>query len=768
MRTWLTGFCCGVCLLGLVHQLPMPLPVLAIAAGVVGCLLLAGRLWFVGSLCLGLMWGAIHNDQALSQRIPACVAGLTLEVDVRIFDDPVPLLTDAGVQVGLRILGKVVDARDNGCVSLQGRRLRLSWHGAPAMSSGQNWRLSVAIKPPWGFQNPGGFDYERWLLGRRLAGTGYVKTGQRLAGENAFHTAHTADETKGARAILNARLENMGLENTGVLRALTMGDASGLSSRDWDLLRTTGTVHLMVISGLHVGLVGGLGFFFGRWLARLVPWMLLWTPATWWGAFFGVTLSFIYVIFTGSGLPAIRALIMVVAGSIAVCLGRRTHLSSVFLVALTVILIWEPLAVHQQGFWLSFIAVAALLRFFSHRVDRHGWTVTFGLAQWCLLIGLTPAVALIIGQVAWTGALVNLLVLPLVSFCVIPAALFGVLMTLISADVGGWGFLVADWFVGWVMSLLNWFSGYPLDNAGYIDPWQVICIGVCAWMALSGYPWRQFVALAMLWSCWAWPVGTAIENGEFRLMALDVGQGSAIIVDTKEHRLLFDAGPRYSSGFDLGAAVVVPSLAATGPERLDVIVVSHGDLDHAGGVGSVVGAYPVGNIYSSAQMPGAQACSAGMQWRWDGVDFHIHHPSVRFRELFGDFKDNDASCVLSISNMKHTVLLAGDISSAVERYLSRRLPVDVTLTSAPHHGSRSSSSTSFVHLLKPVHVFVSAGRFNRYGHPHPDVARQYQEIGAHVYVTGDSGALIWESAVPERVVSWRERSARYWTLSPAK
>jgi len=759
----MVGFCCGVCLLGLVHQLPMPLPMLAIAAGVVGCLSLAGRLWFVGSLCLGLMWGAIHNDQALSQRLPDCVAGRTLEVDVRVLGDPAPLLTDTGVQVGLRFLAMVVGARTNGCVALDGRRLRLSWHGAPAMLAGQNWHLSVGIKPPWGYQNPGGFDYERWLLGQRLAGTGYVKAGQLAAHENSFGPV---DETRSVRATLNARLKGMALDNVGVLRALTMGDASGLSSRDWELLRATGTVHLMVISGLHVGLVGALGFFCGKWMARLVPWMLLWTPATWWGALFGITLSFSYVIFTGSGLPAIRALIMVVAGSIAVCLGRRTRLSSVFLVALTIILIWEPLAVHQQGFWLSFVAVAALLRFFSHRVDRHGWAVTFGLAQWCLLIGLTPAVALIIGQVAWTGALANLLVLPLVSFCVIPAALFGVLLTLVSADVGRWAFLIADWFIGWTTSVLTWFGGYPLDHTGHIDPWLVVCVGACAWTALGGYPWRQFLTLAMLWSCWAWPVATGIAWGEFRLMALDVGQGSALVVDTKQHRLLFDAGPRYSSGFDLGAAVVVPSIAATGPEKVDVIVISHGDVDHSGGLGSVVAAYPVGNIYSSVQLPGALACSEGMNWRWDGVDFRIHHPSMKFRELFGGVKGNDASCVLSISNTRHTVLLAGDIGRDVERYLSRRLPVDVTLTSAPHHGSRSSSSPSFVHLLRPVHVFVSAGRFNRYGHPHPDVVRRYREIGTHVYVTGDSGALIWESALPERVVSWREQRARYWTLPP--
>lgn len=767
MRTWLVGFCCGVCLLGLVQQLPMLLSELAIAAAFVACLTFGCRLWFIASLCVGLIWGALHNDHVLSQRLPGCVAGRTLVVDVLV-SDPVPLLTDTGVKVGLRFLATVTSAADNGCVALLGRRLRLSWHGSPAMLSGQTWHLSIRAKPPWGFQNPGGFDYERWLLGQRLAGTGYVKAGHLLdSGATDANSSDTSDDAKSVRALLDSRLAEMELENVGVLRALTMGDASGLSSQDWDLLRVTGTVHLMVISGLHVGLVGALGFFCGRWLARLVPWMLLWTPATWWGALSGSAVSAVYVVFTGSGLPAIRALIMVVAGAVAIGLGRRTQLSSVFLVALTVILLWEPLAVHQQGFWLSFIAVAALLRFFTHRYDRHGWLVTFGLAQWCLLIGLTPAVALSLGQVAWAGTLANLLVLPIVSFCVIPAALCGVLLTLISPDVGQWGFLIADWFIGRATSLLTWFSGYSLDHVGHTDPWLVICVGLCAWTLLSGCPWRQFITLALLWSCWAWPVATGIDQGEFRLMALDVGQGSAIVVDTKEHRLLFDAGPRYSSGFDLGRAVVVPSLAATGPERLDVLVVSHGDLDHSGGVNAVVDAYPVGRIYSSVTLPGARDCSAGTKWTWDGVDFEIHHPSVQFLEemyLDGELRDNDASCVLGVSNARHTVLLMGDISSSVERYLARRLPVDVTLSFAPHHGSRSSSSLAFVRLLNPVHVFISAGRFNRYGHPHPDVVRRYQETGALVYVTGDSGALSWESDSPERVVSWRKKNERYWTL----
>ncbi|MCZ6854218.1 MAG: ComEC/Rec2 family competence protein, partial [Gammaproteobacteria bacterium] len=301
MRTWLAGFCCGVCLLGLVQQLPMPLPALAVCASVLTCVLLGCRLWFVGSLCLGLVWGAIHNDRALSQRLPGCVAGRTLNVDVRVLDDPVPLLTESGVKVGLRFLGKVTHAADKSCVELKDRQLRLSWHGAPQMSTGQKWNLSIAAKPPWGFRNPGGFDYERWLLGQRLNGTGYVKAGRPMGNDAADENSFNAGS---ARTVLDNTLEELELENPGVLRALTMGDASRLTSRQWDLLRATGTVHLMVISGLHVGLVGALGFFSGIWLARLMPWMLLWTPTTWWGALFGTSVSGVYVVFTGGGLPA--------------------------------------------------------------------------------------------------------------------------------------------------------------------------------------------------------------------------------------------------------------------------------------------------------------------------------------------------------------------------------------------------------------------------------------------------------------------------------
>jgi competence protein ComEC len=249
-----------------------------------------------------------------------------------------------------------------------------------------------------------------------------------------------------------------------------------------------------------------------------------------------------------------------------------------------------------------------------------------------------------------------------------------------------------------------------------------------------------------------------VPAGEFRVMALDVGQGSSIVVDTSNHRLLFDAGPRYPSGFDLGAAVVVPSIGATGARRLDVMVLSHSDLDHRGGAQSVLDALAPARVFESVPGPAAERCTAGISWRWDGVTFSFLSPSAAIPWA----NDNDGSCVLEIGNARERVLLPGDISAAVERRLLREAN-PVRLLFAPHHGSNTSSSNAFVRILHPDVVFVSAGKANRYGHPHGAVMRRYRAIDATVQITGEAGALVWESHRPREVQSYRFDRGAYWT-----
>ncbi len=547
-----------------------------------------------------------------------------------------------------------------------------------------------------------------------------------------------------------------------MLYALVSGDGSLISSAGWRMLRDTGTVHLMVVSGLHVGLVAGMGYHIARLAVRAFPLVLLWFPARRAGALAGVLAASGYVALTGGGVPGLRALCMSALILGALAWGRRLSPWLVWLVALVLVLVGQPDVVHRQGFWLSFGAVAVLIWFFAGRSVRErrlpGAAATLVRAQYALLIGLSPLLVMLQGQVPSSGPIANLVAVPVVSFLVIPAALLGALLVERVPVLGEAALTMAAVVVVELMSVLGASASLPpIFAAPRLLP-VLMALATGLLMLARGGPARHLL-LCLAWAIWALPPDHGVPVGEFRVLTMDVGQGSAVLVDTNNHRLLFDAGPRYPSGFDLGAQVVVPTIVATGAPRLDTLVVSHGDMDHSGGVDAVVGAVRVGEIYESRPDSGSSRCSVGRSWRWDDVDFRFLHPPTL--AMAGGLGSNDASCVLLIDNGRERVLLPGDIGAAVEGQLLRALdPIDVLL--AAHHGSATSSSRAFVRVVKPDVALISAGRGNRYGHPHPDVVERFEEVGARVYLTADHGALQWDSREPGTVLRWRRHTRRYW------
>lgn len=758
MRIWLLGLVVGLVTLAL----PV-LPVLSFAVhggiAAAGCLLLLSRrLLAISGLLLGFAWGAYSNTAVLDARLPQCVTGSDRQLVVEILDDPQPIANPSASTASVRFRALVLDAApvqilkgpQSVCRIVKGTQLRLAWYRSPPLQRGQRWTVSARVKPPWGYQNPGGFDFERWLLSERLQGTGYVLEGSLL--ELAKPSAQGS-----FRARLRDALSAGHLAAGGVLYALVSGDGSRLSAEQWQRFRATGTIHLMVVSGLHVGLVAGLGYLLGGWLVRAVPPLLLWLPARRAGALGGMVVAGCFVVFTGSGVPGVRALCMSCMAFLAVMCGRRIRISDTLLVALATVLLFDPVVVHQKGFWLSFCAVTVLVAFFAGRHQRgvawHGLWST----QLALCIGLTPMLAALHGQIPVVGVLANMLAVPVMSVVVIPLVLISAALLVPTPELAGFGFYLADGAMRWLLQLLGILAGFPTLNIVAL-PWLAAVALASAMLLLLGASWRNQVLLWLLWLCWWLPRDVGLIEGEFRVTALDVGQGSSILVDTSNHRLLFDAGPSYPSGFDLGAAVVVPSIAATGARRLDVMVLSHSDLDHHGGAQSVLDAVPVARVFKSVPDPGSERCRAGVSWIWDGVTFRFLSPSVGLPAR----SDNDGSCVLEINNARERALLPGDISAVVERKLLREANA-VRLLFAPHHGSNTSSSNAFVRILNPDVVFVSAGKDNRYNHPHEAVVRRYRTIDADLHITGEDGALIWESRRPLAVQRYRIDRGAYWT-----
>jgi competence protein ComEC len=770
MQWAIGGFCLGGVMLALPWPLGPRLPELALLGSVLGVLLCvtaaaaatraaAERWQRAASLCclgfcLGLGWSAWSHHQALSQRVGDMPAGEAVRLQVRVVGDPVSL-SGAPQQIpASRFRARVVEAPPALRGQLEGRDLRLSWYGAPSLVRGELWDLSAVVRRPWGYANPAGFDYERWLLGSRVQGTGFVRAGTRFEAARPGYVQRVRDD-------LSDRLVRLNLPRSGVLEALLVGRSERIPAAQWEVFRATGTVHLMVISGLHVSLAALLGYVAGAWSARAIPLLPLYLNARLAGSVAGLVAATAYVALAGAGLPALRALIMAAAGLLLGVWARPGRFAGGLVLALALVLLIQPLAVHLQGFWLSFGAVGILLLSMGRSLKRPGRWRTMAAArrlleaQLALSVGMLPLVALHTGELPWTGVAANLVAVPAVSLGVVPAVLMGGVLSTLWPAAADLLFVAADRLLGWVLAWLDWLAQQPPRPAAATRGALLAAqLGVLCW--LCGAPRRY---LAVSGSCALLVLAhqaPALPHGVFRLTVLDVGQGDAVLVDTRHHRLLFDSGPGFPSGFETGSAVVVPNVAATGAPRLDRLIISHDHLDHSGGMAAVLARVPVGEVFTSDGVSPGRDCH-GEAWESDGVRFAV----LTLRRPSGA-SENDRSCVLLIDDGRRRALLPGDIGAGVEAALVRALegPVDVLM--APHHGSTTSSSRLLIRVARPAVVLISAGRGNRYGHPHPRVVDRYEATGATVHQTGREGALQWRSDQPERVVAWRVARAPYW------
>ncbi len=526
--------------------------------------------------------------------------------------------------------------------------------------------------------------------------------------------------------------------SAGVLAALVVGDQSAIERDDWDLFRTTGVAHLMSISGLHVTMFAWLAMaLIGRGWRRLgLHWSgaLLAVPVPLAAGAGGVALAAAYALFSGWGVPAQRTVLMLAVVVVLRLSGRRWPWPMVWLLAMWAVLLLDPWALLQPGFWLSFVAVGILFASdpgrrlapttdsgaiepprLSYRALRSG----LGLLreQAVVTVALAPLALLLFGQFSLVGLAANLIAIPWVTLVITPLAMLGVLISPLwdaaALAVQGLGVVLA-WLGQWPWAAIH----RPIAPMGLAL--AAVLGGVLLVLRLP-VVWRVgglfLMAPGLLWS----PARPA--PGVFEVMAIDVGQGSALLVRTASHSLLFDAGPRYGVDSDAGERVVVPLLRALG-ERLDAVVISHKDSDHAGGAESVRAVWPQARWLSSFDADAARRCLAGQRWNWDGVQFEMLHPEPEHYRADGSaaLPSNAMSCTLRISAGQQSAWLSGDLDADRETRLALARPeLRATLLIAPHHGSRSSSSPVLLNTLRPQWVLVQSGYRNRFGHPAPEV-----------------------------------------------
>lgn len=710
-------------------------------------------LWF---FVAGVVWAAVRADLVLDDRLPPALEGRDLIVTGTVADIP------RATNFGTRFEFAVADAQLDGApVTAPARVLLTSAHPLPTPRAGETWRLQVRLKRPHGFQNPGGFDYEAYLFRARLGATGYVRADfppVRLAPSTDTYAIDALRQTLGER-IRRALRDH---PQAGLVVALANGDGSGVNESQWEILRRTGTLHLVAISGLHISLIGGLAFFLGRFLWALPGYTVLRLPAAHAGAALAILAAAGYAALAGFVVPTQRALIMLTVAMVALWWRRRLPASTILALALLLVLLHDPLAVLAAGFWLSFAAVGLIL-YVAQGSSPLSWWRRFGYLQWAIALGLLPLLLWQFQQAALIAPLANLIAIPVFDLYAVPLTLFGIAALGVGLEqIAGYAFVAAATGLNGLWHALKWLAAFDLGQWTQHRPGIVALVGAgigIAWLlAPRGWPARWVGAVWLLPLVALKPAAPAA--GEVWFTLLDVGQGLAAVVRTQHHVLVYDTGARFNSGFDAGRAVVLPYLRSQGIDRIDSLMVSHGDNDHIGGV-QAVRELPVAQAWSGAPTRVAgTACVAGQSWRWDGVEFYLLHPPADTTT-----PANDASCVLSIKSAHGTILLPGDIAKATERRLLQTGAADLAadILVAPHHGSKSSSTPAFIEAVRPRHVLFAAGYRNRYRHPHPQVVERYAAVGARLYHSAADGAVefrLRDGGIDVR--RYREQHRRYW------
>ncbi len=697
--------------------------------------------------------------QAVEQ--PGLSTAATGEADVRITGEIVSLPERSERRSRFRF--DVEEARVDGQPVEVPSRIRLSWYGdeRPQLVPGQRWRLTVRLARPRGSLNPGGFDYERWLLREGIGATGYV----RLEPPPARLASAFAPLAK-TRAALRERISEVttGFDHSGIVLALTVGDRDRIATSTWENLVATGTNHLVAISGLHIGLMAAAGFAVGRPLWRAASPLRDRLTRRSVQAVTALALAGLYAALSGFALPTQRAWIMLAVGLAALGLRRPADPIAAITAAAACVVLIDPLAPLGAAFWLSFAAVAAIVFIAAGRLGRPRRLAGWVRVQGAIGLALVPLLVVGFGHASLIGPGVNLVIVPWVSLAVVPPSLIGATLAPWWPAAAELVLNIADSAFAPVALLIEraaeleagrWHRASP--------PAEIVAlalVGCLLVLSPRGMPGRV-AGLVLLLPLAGWQPSRPAE-GDVWLDLLDVGQGTAAIVRTNQHALVYDTGPRFSRRFDAGEAMVVPALRQMGVQELDRIVVSHSHDDHAGGLDSVRRAYPDARVWSGepyALDVDAQFCARGHGWHWDGVDFRFLHPGPD-----RGFVGNNASCVLRIEGEGGSLLLPGDIEAAAERVLRQSAQrLNATVIVAPHHGSDSSSTPRFVERVDPRWVLYPVGFDNQWDFPHGTVVERWRPAGwARTDCGGALHLRIDATDGPQVPVAYRQAHRRFW------
>ncbi len=622
-------------------------------------------------------------------------------------------------------------------------KLRLGLYGEdPQLKLGETIHAGVRLKPLHGYSNPHTFDYERFLFAHGIGATGYIRSWSYVpnAAPNLAQKFRQYVYDK-----LFAQLS--ATDNIGAVLALTLGERRYMTRHQWQLLTASGVGHLFAISGLHIALFFVLIYqcVFYLWRKYFLSRCYIATPSMAGGVAF--LFAFTYAWLAGFSLPTQRALIMLGCVLFARIVVRQTSLINSLSLALLVVLCLDPFSTLSASFWFSFSAVGGIVVFIQATKTSIKPVRWIGLHLYLPII-LLPLSLWFFNQGALLAPIANLFAVPYASFLVLPCVLLATLFSIINEPIAASLVWAADLLLDGFWYAAEFIKNIRLFQWFHKPLWWCYfsaMLGAILIIATCNFYYRVAGVLFLCTLSLIPP--PSIPKGAFESVFLDVGQGLAVVIRTRTHTLLFDAGAKYPSGFDLGSAVILPFLLGSNITHLDALVLSHSDKDHAGGADVILSRFDVRKKYIGGRsernyvFSEFERCHDGIQWVWDDVYFTFLHPSS---ELLSErLSENDASCVLRISNNDHQLLLTGDIEKSAENQLLRRysIQLNVDAVSVPHHGSKTSSGVSFIKAVRPKIAIVSSGFRNRFDFPAASVVQRYRDHCVSVYNTAESGAI---------------------------
>jgi competence protein ComEC len=716
---------------------------------------------FLLIICLSFTYAVWVAQQRIEARIPHALEAQKLLVKGTI----VSLVTHDSIHDSFIL--RITAIADE---TIAPKMIKMSWYGAPpALNPGEEWQLQVKLRRIHGLANPGGFDYEAYALENNLAGTGDVI---HSAANQRLHPHPYRADLNRLRQYFQQQIESALAQSpySGMILALVIGEKNNIQPEQWQVLQRTGTNHLFVIAGLHIGLLTGLVYSIVNFLWRRTK-LVLWRPAQDAAAIAAIVIAIGYAALAGFSIPTQRALIMIMVFMLAFVWRRNLSLGIGLSLAFIIVLIINPLATLSVAFWLSFAAVSFIFFGFSARFHPGGLWWKYGRMQWVISVGVIPFTLLMFQNASFISPIANALVIPVVGFIVVPLSLLASVLSLFSSFAASLLFHLATAVLNVVWHILTFFASFPLLSWQHAVPaiWTFFAavLGFLLLLAPRGLPlrWLGVIYCLPLILC---HVPTPL-SGTAKFTLLDVGQGLASVVQTEHHVLIFDTGAKFGANFDMGASVVIPFLRASGINKIDMLVVSHGDNDHIGGAQSILAVYPSQQILTSVpdRFPNNQAslCLAGEHWQWDGVSFEFLYPTTSQLGL-----DNNSSCVLHISAGNKSVLLTGDIEASAETYLlaTQKAALSATVLIAPHHGSKTSSTWNFIQAVKPNYVLYPVGYLNRYHFPNTIITQRYHDAKVSQWRSDTTGAITFtlDGKTPVKMEAYRFSNPRFWRQDP--